>query len=170
MRFKIFLAAVFAAGLAASAAVAGGPPPDKGNGKREGTTTTAASTAPRSGKGRGSSEQRALGCRPTVALVLAGTVVGTPGANQFSMRVTRANRHGRELNGKQATIEVLPATKIRRRGPADLSDLRDGDWALVQARACRPSTRSPLRLVAKTVVAYPRTAARSASTSTSTTG
>lgn len=170
MHFKIFLAAVFAAGLAVSAAIAGGPPPGKGKEKRDGSTTTATSTTSRPGKGRGSAEQRAAGCRPTVSLVLTGTLVGTPGASRFSLRVTRANRYGRELNGKQATIEVLSTTKIRRRGNAQLSDLRDGDWALVQARACKSSATAPLRLVAKTVVAHPRAAARSGTTSTSPAG
>ena len=165
MGSKVFLAVAFAAGFAASAALAAGPPPGKGNDGRTTTTpgtSTPAPAPPRHEKRKRSAERRALGCEPTTSLVLTGNVVGSPRSSEFTVLVVRSNKHARELNRKRVTIEVLASTKIRRMGQAELSDLRARDWVLVQARACRVSATSRLKLLATTVVAHPPVAAAAA--------
>ena len=137
MRSKAVLATLIVAGLAASAAVAA-PPPGKGK-------------PPATGPG----------CKPSVTVVLKGSLAATPGASATSLSVTvkSANRHGRAyVTAAQPTAVLVNAgTKVRRQGKKTLGDLLMGDRVLVQAKVCKADLAQGATpaLTAKRVVAHP---------------
>lgn len=135
---KAFLTAVAAVCLAASAAVAA-PPPGKGK-------------PPTTGPG----------CKPSVTVILKGTLATTPGqtATALSVTVKSANRHGRVYATATQPTAVLvdEDTKVRRRGKKTLGDLLMGDRVVVQAKVCKADLApgaTPPPLTAKRVVAHP---------------
>lgn len=137
---------LFAAGVLASVAVAKGPPPGKGK-SRDATTT--------SERGKGKEKKKGADCKPTVTFELKGefvsaaessatptTAPAAPGPavlGTFDMKVTRANKHGRQYVGKTATVSYNRKTSFRRRGHADLADFEPGDRLNVKVRACKPA-------------------------------
>jgi hypothetical protein len=137
MKTKALLATVVVACLAATAAVAA-PPPGKGK-------------PPTTGQG----------CKPSVTVVLKGSLAATPGASATSLSVTvkSANRHGRAyVTAVQPTaVLVNEDTKVRRQGKATLGDLLMGDRVLVQAKVCKADLAQGATppLTAKRVVAHP---------------
>ena len=137
MKTKVLLATVVAACLAASAAVAA-PPPGKGK-------------PPATGQG----------CKPSVTVVLKGSLAATPGASATSLSVTvkSANRHGRAyVTAAQPTAVLVDEdTKVRRRGKKSLGDLLMGDRVLVQAKVCKADLAQAATpaLTATRVVAHP---------------
>jgi hypothetical protein len=137
MRTKVLLATVVVGCLAASAAVAA-PPPGKGK-------------PPATGQG----------CKPSVTVVLKGSLAATPGASATSLSVTvkSANRHGRAyVTATQPTAVLVDEdTKVRRRGKKSIGDLLMGDRVLVQAKVCKAdlAQAAPPALTATRVVAHP---------------
>ena len=79
------------------------------------------------------------GCKPTVTVILKGTLTSDPGlgATSFTMNVTGTNAHGKSLKGLGVTITVDPKTKIRRQGGKTVDLLGTGDRANVQLRRCK---------------------------------
>jgi hypothetical protein len=161
MRLKTFIAALFVAGLAVSVAIAA-PPPGKGKdkGAAASTTTTGTTTGTTTErKGKGSKEQQLLGCKPVVSLVLKGDFVSA-GSGSFAMLVKSANKHGKSLKGKQATVMVDDKTKFKRRGKAELADLEAGDRLVAHVRACKAKKGEELaadaKLLARSVTAKPK--------------
>ena len=150
MRFKVLLLAVFVGGLSASLAVAA-PPPGKGKGGKGQTTGTQVTA------GKGRPARLGESCRPRVSLILRGVVVSVA-SDSLVVDVRRANKHGRALAGKQVTIGVRAATKIRRFGKADLSDLEESDLVKVQVRACKSQDAGKMTLLARRIVARPAVA------------
>src|SRR5947209_10791085 len=113
MRFKIIVLAVVVAALSVSSATAA---PSKGK-----PPTTGA------------------GCKPSVGLVLKGTVASAydAGTKSFGMNVMHSNRHGRAFKKASQPLSIMTSdsTKVFRGGTAKLSDLAVGDRVLVKAKA-----------------------------------
>jgi hypothetical protein len=152
MRLKALLVAMLAGGLAASVAAAA-PPPGKSNpGLALGTPTPVARNF--CGEARGPRDGR-----PTVMLVLEGEFVSgsadATGDGSFVLLVERASKHARSLRGRQVTVEVDRRTKFRRRGEAELTDLREGDRLVVHARAASRAGGTTLLLPACRVAVRP---------------
>lgn len=135
MKLKLVLAGLAVAGLAASSAVAA-PPADKGKPHAQGP-----------------------GCKPRLTVVLKGTLKGPPSADSISVEVTRGNRWGRAYvqAAQPTTIGVDTKTKVRRQGQKELTDLKDGDRVLVQARVCKADLADNAKppLTASKVIAHP---------------
>lgn len=111
--------------------------------------------------GKGKPERSSAPCKPTVSVILRGTLLSTS-TDSFEMDVKRANRHGRMLKGKQ-TVKVGDGTKLKREGTeAKLADLKVGDRVQAHVRSCKRSGGGPV-LVAKRVFAHPAKPAESAS-------
>lgn len=79
------------------------------------------------------------GCKPTVSVMLKGSLTSDPaaGATSFTMKVSGANEHGRSLKGLDLTIAVDAKTKIRRQGAKTIESLTLNDRANVQLRRCK---------------------------------
>jgi hypothetical protein len=172
MKVKALVAAgLLLAGVGAAVAFAtpgkgNGPPPGKGNphAATEATTITVATestttdttetitVAAPTGTG-GKPPTSGPGCRPSVAYILAGTLISV-GGDSFLMNVLTANEHGQPFVGGQSTIMVDDATKIVRDGHATLTDLLPGDLLNVQVRDCK-SAGADATLLARRVVAHP---------------
>ena len=137
MKIKLVLACLAVAGLAVSSAVAA---PPEGKGK------------PRTGEG----------CKPKVAVVLKGTLVGAT-ANSLNMNVTGANRWGRAWKtAGTAAVTLDTKTKVRGGGMKTVADLlaklKAGDRVHVQARVCKDDLKDPNAkppLTASKVVGHP---------------
>jgi len=135
MKLKVLVVgALTAAMLSVSAAIAA-PPPGKGKPQPTGPT-----------------------CKPTVTVVLKGTLSGVSG-NTLTMTVAGGNRWARAWGtAGTASVTVDPSTtKVRRNGAKTLADLKPTDWLLVQARACKADlmTNTPPALTAVRIVAHP---------------
>jgi hypothetical protein len=152
----VALAAGFASSLVAAAMPEKHGPPTTGSASTSTATTTSKGKKP---------PKTGLGCRPSVALVLKGTLV-SKAASSFEMSVIRSNRHALAHRGAEATVNVDGKTKIVRQGPSTLSQLSVGDRLNVQARACM-AERDAAVLLATRVVAQP---AKAITDTTSTTG
>jgi hypothetical protein len=147
MRGRIVLGVVVTALLAVSVALAG---PPAGKGKPEGAGKPAGKGKPTSG----------LGCRPAVQVVLKGTLASAPGAGtSFTMTVKSGNAHAKAfVSGAQpVTIQLTPATKVRRQGGKSAAGLLTGDRVLVQARVCKADLAAATApaLTAAKVIAHP---------------
>ncbi|MBA3735661.1 MAG: hypothetical protein H0W90_10780 [Actinobacteria bacterium] len=156
-RFVPLLALCSLGLVTASLAVAKAPP---GKGKH-GTTTSSTDPA---------------NCHPKISVILKGTFVSGAGTS-FTMDVTKANSHGRDLAGAPLTLLVDDKTKFVRQGPAKLTDFEAGDRLNVQARACKkqkggssqaPSAQ-PAAMLAKRLVGRPANPAESEHETTTTT-
>ena len=116
-------------------------------------TSSSAVAAPPNDKGKPPTTGE--GCKPTVTVVLKGTLTGAP----LSVDVTRANRWGRAyVEGTASTsIEANADTKVRRKGKALIGELVVGDRVLVQARVCKADLADGAmpKLTAVRVVAHP---------------
>jgi hypothetical protein len=106
------------------------------------------------------------GCKPSVLVILKGTLTTDPGsgATSFAMDVTGANKHAKNLVTKptatNVTITVGPKTMIRRNNaPKSIESLQLKDRAVVTLRACKqdlPLTAGDVTaIVAKRVTAHP---------------
>ena len=115
MKLKVVLAGLAVSGLVVSSAVAA-PPADKGKPPTTGT-----------------------GCKPKITVVLRGTLKGAPGASSISVQVTSGNRWGRAYvkATQPTTVGVDTKTKVRRQGQTKVTDLKDTDRVLIQARVCK---------------------------------
>ena len=160
MKTKAALLALFALGLTASVALSAptkGKPP---KGTTTSTTVTSTNAVTTTAKGH-KPPKTGDGCKPRVAIVLGGTLVGAPGAagTSLTMTVTKSNRFGRvyRLGAQPVTIQLDQATKFRRNGAKTRAALQPGDRLLVQARACKGdlTNNAAPALTAKRVVAHP---------------
>jgi hypothetical protein len=135
MKIKLLLAGLAVAGLAVSSAVA----------------------APPAGKGKPVTGE---GCKPTITVVLKGTLASTPGASAtaLSVNVKSGNRWGRAyVKATQPTsVAVNADTKVRRQGKKTLGDLLVEDRVVVKARVCKADLKDDLTpaLTASKVVAH----------------
>ena len=137
MKIKLVLACLAVAGLAVSSAVAA---PPEGKGK------------PRTGEG----------CKPKVAVVLKGTLVGAT-ATSLNMNVTGANRWGRAWKtAGTAGVTLDTKTKVRGGGMKSVADLlaklKAGDRVHVQARVCKDDLKDPTAkppMTASKVIGHP---------------
>lgn len=136
MKLKLILCVALILGLSASLAIAASSSVQK---KPARTTTT----------------KKAKPCRPNVSLILRGQLTAVSATDQFSMSVTRANRHAKAYKGQTVSINTNAATTIRRLGKkVALADLTLGDRLNVQARVCKKQIGETPPL-AKRVVARP---------------
>ena len=154
MKLKALVLALFVAGLCASFALA-----DNGS---AGSTTSTSTTTTSTSAGEHHGGKKDAGACHAFTVELKGSLVSV-GSASFVMDVKRANHHGHDLAGKQATIAVDDKTRMERHGAAQLADLKVGDRLSVQARACRAQDASapaaPAQLVARKVNASPAKAA-----------
>jgi hypothetical protein len=136
MKTRTMIAAVVVAAVAASTALAA-PPPGKGK--------------PPTGPG----------CRPAVAVILHGTLAGNGGAAPFTLTLTaKSGNHFAQayVKGSQpVSISATVQTKINRQGDKNPADLKSGDLATVQARACKADLANGATpaLTATRVTAHP---------------
>lgn len=116
-------------------------------------TASSALAAPPAGKGK--KPTIGEGCKPSVTVVLKGTLKGTP----LIVDVTSGNRWGRAyVEGTlNTTITVNDNTKVRREGKKAITDLVVGDRVLVQAKVCKAALKDNAKpsLIARMVVAHP---------------
>ena len=79
--------------------------------------------APPSGKGKPAST--GPGCKPSVTVILTGTLTDDPaaGATLMTMNVTGTNAHGKSLKGLGVSILLDAKTKIRRQGAKSVDAL-----------------------------------------------
>ena len=125
-----FVSLAFAAGILASIALAGPPP---GHGHKQDTSTESTTT---------STTLPVASCRPRVSLILRGVFTSAASdVGSFTMDVKGANRHGWNLVGKPASVQVDGKTTFRRHGRAALADFVAGDRLNVQVRACKASNK-----------------------------
>ena len=134
-------------GVSATVAVAEGLP---GNEAKLPVTEAA---GPRDAKGKSPATE--AGCKPSVSVVLKGSLTATP----LSIDVASANRWGRAYvaGTSSAEIEVDGETKVRRQGKKMLTDLVVGDRVLVQAKVCTRDLAEGATpdLTASKVIAHP---------------
>ena len=162
MKLKTLLAALAAAGLAASVAIAA-PPPGKGK-SGSSTGTTASTTTSESGKDK--SKGKGPACKPGRSLVLKGDFVSAGDAG-FAMLVKSGNKAAKPVVGKQLTVAVEAATRFTK---AKLADLKAGDKVMVQGYACKADAAA-LSAVARRVTAKgPKAGDDDGKGSTTTTG
>ena len=107
----------------------------------------------------GKPEKSGPSCKPRVSFNLKGTLLAAdPAASKLTMHVDAANKHGRRFVGTDVDVLVVPGTKIRRHGRAELADLVAADLLKVQVRECRvaadPAAPAPA-LTARRIVAKP---------------
>ena len=133
MRFKILVLVLVASLFGVSAAFGKGKPPNTG-----------------------------AGCKPSVKVVLAGSLAAdvdpADGDTSFTMLVKRSNRHGRAYKAAgSATVNVDAKTKVRRKGARNLGALAPNDRVLVQAKVCKKDLADGAMpdMTAKKVSAHP---------------
>jgi hypothetical protein len=102
------------------------------------------------------------GCKPSVKVVLAGTLAAdvdpADGDTSFTMLVKHSNKHGRAYKAAgSATINVDAKTKIRRKGAHNLGALAPNDRVLVGAKVCKGDLANGATpdLTAKKINAHP---------------
>jgi hypothetical protein len=104
-------------------------------------TASVAIAAPPAGKGK--PPTTGPGCKPSVSVVLTGTVAVAPGASPvlpFSLMVTakHANHKAYVTATQPVAVTVTTTTKISRKGgDKSLADLLAGDRVTIHARACK---------------------------------
>ena len=106
-------------------------------------TASVAIAAPPAGKGK--PPTTGPGCKPSVSVVLTGTVAVAPGPSPvlpFSLMVTttHANHQGKAYvtATQPLAVTVTTTTKIKRQGGnKSLADLLAGDRVTIHARACK---------------------------------
>jgi hypothetical protein len=155
MKLKALVAAaLFALGTVTAVAIAKPPPGSPAEAK----------LAAKAAKQRASE----LKCRGG-HMNLGGTVASIDLANsQFVIDVVRANKQGSSLVGTQATVSVVPTTKMNPKSKSSLDKLAAGDRVKTLIRICRETDGDPA-LMAKFVVAHgPKSESETESTSTST--
>ena len=112
--------------------------------------------------GKGKPPKAGAGCKPSVKVVLAGSLAAdvdpADGDTSFTMLVKRSNKHGRAYKAAgSATITVDAKTKIRRQGAHNLGALAPNDRVLVGAKVCKGDLKDGAMpdLTAKKVNAHP---------------
>jgi hypothetical protein len=119
--------------------------------------TSAAVAAPEKGK----PPVTGAGCKPSVAVIVTGTLAADGTASSLSVNVTGGN-HAAQVY-KQApqpiSIVVTSSTKISRQGHHLATDLKNHDRVNIQAKACKAdlanTTATPPALTATRVTAHP---------------
>ena len=112
--------------------------------------------------GKGKPPNTGAGCKPSVKVVLAGSLAAdvdpADGDTSFTMIVKRSNKHGRAYKtAGSATITVDAKTKVRRKGAHNLGSLAPNDRVLVGAKVCKGDLKDGATpdLTAKKVDAHP---------------
>jgi len=112
--------------------------------------------------GKGKPPKSGEGCKPSVKVVLAGSLAAdvdpADGDTSFTMLVKHSNKHGRAYKtAGSATINVDAKTKIRRKGAHNLGALAPNDRVLVAAKVCKADLKDGATpdLTAKKVNAHP---------------
>jgi hypothetical protein len=132
MKFRIFVVALVTALVGTSVAFAHGNP---GKGKPESKPAK-----PTTGQN----------CRPSVKVILKGTLASDPAAGDtsFQLTVLKANRHGRAYvsAAQPIAVNVDAKTKFRRKAPGSaptktLDSLALGDRVRLGAKACKADLR-----------------------------
>jgi hypothetical protein len=135
MKFRIFVLALVTALVGASVAFAHGNP---GKGK------------PEARPGKPAKPTTGQNCRPSVKVILKGTLASDPAAGDtsFQLNVLKANRHGRAYvsAAQPITVNVDAKTKVRRKAPGSaptktLESLALGDRVHLGAKACKADLR-----------------------------
>jgi hypothetical protein len=155
MKLKLVLVGLVVAALSVSAAAAA-PPPGKGKPPAKPSPGTTSSAKPKPGKGKPS--KTGENCKPSVTVVLKGTVTGAS-SSSLAMEVSHSNRWGRAwADAGSATLAVDGGTKVRRNGNKALAaELVAGDRVLAQARVCKADLAHDAMppLTAVRIVAHP---------------
>jgi hypothetical protein len=135
MKFRILVLTLVTALVGASVALAHGNP-DKGKPETRPGKPVKPTTGPN--------------CRPSVKVVLKGTLASDPAAGDtaFELNVLKANRHGSAYvsAGQPITVNVDASTKVRRKAPGSaptktLESLATLDRVHLAAKACKADLR-----------------------------
>ena len=112
--------------------------------------------------GKGKPPTQGPGCKPSVKVVLTGSLAAdvdpADGDTSFTMLVTHSNRHGHAYKvAGSATVNVDAKTRIRRQGAHNLGALAPMDRLLVSARVCKADLANGATpdLTAKKINAHP---------------
>ena len=112
--------------------------------------------------GKGKPPKQGPGCKPSVKVVLAGSLAAdvdpADGDTSFTMLVKHSNKHGQAYKtAGSATINVDAKTRIRRKGAHNLGALAPNDRVLVAAKVCKADLKGGATpdLTAKKVNAHP---------------
>jgi len=112
--------------------------------------------------GKGPKPKTGAGCRPTVTVMLAGTlgadVDPQDGDTSFVLTVLRSNKHGRAYKqAGSATINVDAKTRVRREGAKNLGALAPNDRVHVKAKVCKADLKDGATpdLTARKIGAHP---------------
>lgn len=174
MKKSAFAVALALAGLAASAALATPPPGKNKHETSTNTSTTTTTVTTNSHKGKPNVEGQ--GCRPSVAVILRGTLAadGAAAPTTLSVNVTGGNHASRAYRPPAAqpvSVAVTTSTRVNRRGDHNPADLKSGDRVNIHARACRADLKGggAPALTAKRVVAHPTDPTHSTSDTSTTT-
>ncbi len=117
MKLKVLVFAGFVALLAVSVAVAAPPP------------------------GKGKPPTTGVGCKPTISVILEGTLTADGAAAPFSLsvHVTGGQSHAKAYKAatQPVSVAVTTSTKVRRGNSKSPASLKMGDLVVIQARACK---------------------------------
>lgn len=112
-------------------------------------------------QGKGKPPASGPGCKPGVAVLLHGILAANGAAAPFtlSFTATSGNRFARAYvrATQPLSIAVTTATAVDRQGDRSSADLKAGDRATVQARACKADLANGATpaLVATRIAAHP---------------
>ena len=115
--------------------------------------------APPAGKGKPATT--GAGCKPSIAVVLKGTLAGNGAAAPSALSVTVSGGNHFAAAFKKAVqplaIQITTSTKISRQGDKNPADLKSGDRVNIQAKACKADLANGAApgLTAARVVAHP---------------
>jgi hypothetical protein len=118
--------------------------------------------APPAGKGKPATT--GAGCKPTVAVVIRGTLAanGAAAPSALSVNVSGANHFGAAFKkaAQPLAIQITNSTRIARQGDQNPADLKSGDKVNIQARSCKPDLANGATpgLTATRVTAHPAAA------------
>ena len=118
--------------------------------------------APPAGKGK--PPTTGAGCKPSVAVVLKGTLAGNGAVAPSSLSVTVSGGNHFATAFKKAaqpfSIQITTSTKVSRQGDRNPADLKSGDKVNIRAKACKADLANGATpsLTASRVDAHPASA------------
>jgi hypothetical protein len=116
--------------------------------------------APPAGKGKPATT--GVGCKPSISVILKGTLAADAGAapTALSVNVASGNHFAAAYKHTSISIALASTTKVNRQGDKNAADLKSGDKVNIQARSCKAdlANHATPPLTATRVTAHPASA------------